>query len=189
MTVNKIPNLIGKLFGAVFIIAIVIIFIKSQFITPWKSPDKPTSYYKSWSDGRSIQIVILPGNKVIIWMYDQKENKSEASLLKWTGYVGTHYVGRIWNIDDNDNSFGPSMLGIRLYPEGVKPVVIDTEVINTVVDKNIKSAFPLKGDRIRQQTILFSDNAIRFQDVWLDKEVDDEEMQSEIDGLIDMVKA
>jgi hypothetical protein len=179
--VSKILVWTGEAVAGVFVLVIFLIGIKSAIVVPWKSPTTPVSYSLFGQDGRSLQVVLLPENRAIVWYYDDKHNFDEGNLVQWRGYIGTHYIWRIWNIADNDSSFGPSLFGVRMYPEGVTPVVLDTEVLAHYVDGSEPPTLPNKGDRIRQQTLLFGSDAIRFQDMWLAR---DDVSKAELDESI-----
>lgn len=168
--VSKVSAWIGKAVTGIFVLAVIIIGIKSEIIVPWKSPTAPVSYSVFGDDGRSMQVVLLPDNRAIVWYEDDKHDYAEGNMVQWRGYVGTHYIWRIWNIGDNDSTFGPSIFGIRIYPEGITPVVLDTEVLAHYVSGSETQTLPNKGDRIRQQTLLFGGDAMRFQEMWLEKD-------------------
>ncbi|HEU0220366.1 MAG TPA: hypothetical protein VFQ98_06140 [Gallionella sp.] len=176
--VSKVSAWIGKAITGIFVLAIIGIGIKSQIIVPWKSPNSPVSYSVFGDDGRSMQVVLLPDNRAIVWYDDDKHDYAEGNLVQWRGYVGTHYIWRIWNIGDNDSTFGPGIFGIRIYPEGVTPVVLDTEVLAHYIGGSEAQVLPNKGDRIRQQTVLIGGDTIRFQEMWLEK---DDTSKAELD--------
>lgn len=168
--VSKVSAWIGKAITGIFVLAIIIIGIKSEIIVPWKSPTTPVSYFVFGDDGRSMQVVLLPDSRAIVWYDDDKHDYAEGNLVQWRGYVGTHYIWRIWNVGDNDSTFGPGIFGVRIYPAGVTPVVLDTEVLAHYVGGSETQSLPNKGDRIRRQTVLFGGDAMRFQDMWLKKD-------------------
>ena len=185
---KKATEWIGKIIGALFVVGIIIIGIKSEIIVPWQPSTTPVSYSVSGQDGRSIQIILKPDNQAIIWYDDPKNDYMEGNLVRWKGYIGTHYFWRIWNVSDNDTTFGPSLFGIRMYPDGVTPVVLDTEVVAHFVSGSQTPTLPNKGDRVRQQTVLFHENAIRFQDMWLEKDhVEPAEMKDDIETMLDLL--
>jgi len=168
--VSKVSAWIGTAITGIVVLAVISIGIKSEIITPWKSPTTSVSYSMFGDDGRSMQVVLLPDNRAIVWYDDDKHDYAEGILVQWRGYVGTHYIWRIWNIADNDSTFGPSIFGVRIYPDGTTPVVLDSEVMSHYVDGSETQVLPNKGDSIRKQTVLFGDGAIRFQDMWLEKD-------------------
>jgi hypothetical protein len=165
--VSKVSAWIGKAIMGVIVLAIIIIGIKSQIIVPWKSPTTPVSYSVLGDDGQMMLVVLLPDNRAIVWYDDDKHDYAEGNLVQWHGYIGTHYIWRIWNIGDNDSTFGSSIFGVRIYPEGVTPVVLDTEVLAHYAGGSETQVLPNKGDRIRNQTVLFGGDAMRFQEMWM----------------------
>ncbi len=182
--INTFAEWIGKIMTGVFVLVIIIIGIKSEIVTPWQSPTTPVSYSVFGDDGRSMEVVLLPENIAIIWYDDDKNNYAEGNLVQWKGYLGTHYIWRIWNVSDNDTSFGLSLFGVRMYPDGVTPAVLDTEVLAHYISGSEKTVLPNKNDRIRQQTILFGANAIRFQDMWMEKDdVNNLQLEEDIDNM------
>lgn len=179
---------IAKIVVGILIIAIILLGMKGQIIIPWSSPALPVSYSIFGKDGRSMQVILLPENKVLVWYYDEHHDYTEGTLVRWHGYVGTHYFLRIWNIGDPEEMFGQGVLGIRIYPEGIKPVVLDTEVLKHYIHGAMTPTLPSRGDRIRQQTVLFGSDVIRFQDMWLQK--DDEskkELDEDISGMLTLL--
>jgi hypothetical protein len=176
--VSQISAWIGKTITGIVVLTLIMIGFKSAFIVPWKPPTTPVSYSVFGDDGRSMQVVLLPDNRAIVWYDDDKHDYAEGVLVQWHGYVGTHYIWRIWNIGDNNNTFAPGIFGVRIYPDGTTPVVLDTEVLAHYVDGSEPQVLPNKGDRIRKQTVLFRSDAMHFQDMWLWK---DDTSKTELD--------
>ena len=184
--ISKVSAWIGKAITGIFVLAVIAISIKSEIIVPWRSPITPESYSVFGNDGHSMQVVLLPDNRAIVWYDDNKHDYAEGNLVQWHGYIGTHYVWRIWNIGDNDSTFGPGVFGIRIYPDAVTPVVLDTEVLAHYVGGSETQVLPNKGDRIRRQTALFRRDAIRFQEMWLER---DDTSKAELDDDISTMLA
>lgn len=150
---------------------------------PWQPPAEPTSYSAFGDDGRSFQVVLLPDSRAIIWYAEDKTNFMEGNLVRLSGYRGTHYFWRLWNVDSNDGAFGPSLLGLRYFEAGT-PFILETEVLAHFIGGNQKPSLPNKGERVKQLNVLISDDTIRFQDMWLEK---DETAPSELEGDIDIM--
>lgn len=183
--VSKVSAWIGKAITGIVVLAIIIIGIKSEIIVPWKSATTSVSYSVFGDDGRSMQVVLLPDNRAIVWYDDDKHDYAEGNLVQWHGYVGTHYIWRIWNIGDNDSTFGPSIFGVRIYPDGTTPVVLNTEVLAHYVGGSETQVLPNKGDRIRKQTVLFGGDTMRFQDMWLEKDdISKAELDEDISNML-----
>ena len=76
------------------------------------------------------------------------------------GIYGTHYFGPLWHIVE------PGFLpGIRIYPSGEKPVLMEIEVLHKYRTGFGDLGFPEIGDTC-SVVILFRDESIRFEGVW-----------------------
>ena len=79
---------------------------------------------------------------------------------------GTHYFWRLWSIE------GPGVIegwfGYRIYPIDSEPVVMETTVLDKFIQGTGTPSLPKKGDRTHP-VLLFSPNAVRFEDMWLEK--------------------
>jgi len=164
---EKLKAQASKIGSVIIVAGILYIGMKSFVVQPYSSPKTPVQYSVLGEDGRYLVAILLPDDKAIFWYDDDKKNFMEGNLVRFKGYVGTHYGWRLWNIGDNDNDFGPSIFGLRIYPDGVKPLVLDTEVLSHYIKGSETPVFPNKGDGVKRQIILLSDTAMRFSDMWL----------------------
>jgi hypothetical protein len=149
------------------ILAILFFGLKGCVITVWKSPDTPTTYAIHSSDGRSLAMIFLPKNETIMLYTEDKAEFMEAALTKMRGTYGTHYFWRLWNVDEPGT--GGGLFGYRIYPDGAQPVVMETTVLKKFIHGSSIPTLSGEGDRTHP-VILFSSTAIRFEDMWLEKE-------------------
>jgi hypothetical protein len=159
--------------GAALLIVFVAFFgLKGCVITAWTSPSEPTTYALHGKDGRSLTTVFLPGNETLILYMESQTPYTEAVLTKMRGSFGTHYFGGLWNVDGLG---GSGLFGYRIYPEGERPVTMETTVLKKFTQGASKPTLRSEGDRTTA-VLLFADDAVRFQDMWLEKEPTDSEL-------------
>ena len=154
-------------FGAgLFMLAVLFFGLKSCVITVWSAPTKAETYSVHGDDGRSFVMIFLPTNETIFLYSEERPRFIEASLTKMRGSYGTHFFGRLWSVP-GQGSIG-SIFSYRIYPENARPVVMESTVLKKFVRGSGKQALSSEGDRTHS-VILFTDSAIRFQDMWLTK--------------------
>ena len=98
---------------------------------------------------------------------EDKAEFMEAALTKMRGTYGTHYFWRLWSIEGPGT--GGGLLGHRIYPDGAEPVVMETTVLKKFIHGTSKPTLRSEGDRTHS-VILFAENTVRFEDMWLEKE-------------------
>jgi hypothetical protein len=175
---------IASKIGAGFIILVILFFgLKGCVVTVWKPPDTPTTYAIHGYDGRSLAMIFLPKNKTILLYTEEKAEFMEAALADMRGTYGTHYFWRLWSIEGPGT--GAGLLGYRIYPEGAQPVVMETTVLKKFIHGTSKPTLRSEGDRIHP-VILFSENAVRFEGMWLEKEPTNPEL---VRALLSKLKA
>jgi len=152
---------------ALVILAILFFGLKGCVVTVWKSSDTPTTYAIHGSDGRSLAMIFLPKNETIMLYTEDKPEFMEAALTKMRGTYGTHYFWRLWSVEGPGT--GGGLFGYRIYPDGSEPVVMETTVLKKFIHGSSKPTLRSEGDRTHP-VILFSENAVRFEDMWLEKE-------------------
>lgn len=152
---------------ALAILAILFFGLKGCVVTVWKSSDTPTTYAIHGSDGRSLAMIFLPENETIMLYTEDKAEFMEAALTKMRGTYGTHYFWRLWSVEGPGT--GGGLFGYRIYPDGAEPVVMETTVLKKFIHGSSKPTLRSEGDRTHP-VILFSKNAVRFEDMWLEKE-------------------
>lgn len=160
-------NIASKIGTSLVILLILFFGLKSCVMTVWKSPENPTTYAIHGSDGRSLAMIFLPENETIFLYTEEKTDFIETSLTKMRGTYGTHYFWRFWSIDGP--GVGGGLFGYRIYPEGAKPVVMETTVIKKFIHGSSAPTLRNEGD-ITHPIILFTASAVRFGDMWLEEE-------------------
>ncbi len=158
---------IKKIGIGLFIFMLLFFGAKSMVVTLWKSPAQPTTYSVKGSDERSLTMIFLPRNKTYIIYADEEKDYIELELSQMRGTYATHYFWRLWYLDGPGLSFwGP--LRFRIYPEGTKPVIMETTVLNKYTQGSEKAT--LNDIGVRTHTVLlFSDDAVRFEGMWLQR--------------------
>lgn len=162
---------------SIIILAILFFGLKGCVIKVWKSPETPETYAIHGSDGRSLAMIFLPKNETIILYTKDKVEFIEAALTKMRGTYGIHYFWRLWRIEGP--GIGGGFWGFRIYPDGAKPVVMETTVLKKFVHGASEQTLRSEGDRTHP-IILFSENAVRFEDMWLEKETTNPEFVQSI---------
>ena len=171
-----------KTLGVVLVIAIfVFLWLKNSIITTWSSPETPITYAIDGYDGRSLRMIFLPKNMTII-SYTNEDGSEEAVLTEMKGTYGSHLFWRFWKIEGPGKS--PSILpGYRIYPSDTKPVLMETKFIKKYINSNNDSFFPKIG-HVTYSTFLFKDDAVRFEDMWLQKnETENESIEELLEKL------
>lgn len=166
----RIGDIAAKALSALVVLAMLVFGLKSCTVSVWQSADKANSYAVVGGDSRSFRVVFLPHNETIIWYKDPANDFIEGVLTKMRGTYGTHYVWRLWKVE------GPGVtFGYRIYPSDTEPIMMEVTVLERFIQGRGDPTFPSVGNRTHQ-VILFGRNAIRFQDMWLQKEPDDPEL-------------
>lgn len=164
---ERIKQLNSKIGFGLFIIFIIFFGLKGCVVTIWKSPQEPTTYAVHGKDGRSLSMLFMPKNETYIIYTEQSTGFIEVILTKMRGTFGTHYFWRLWSLDGPGT--GDGLFGYRIYPEGARPVVMETTVKNKFIHGNGNPTLRSIGDRTHP-VILFTENSVRFEDMWLQKE-------------------
>lgn len=165
-------NVASKVGAGLLVVFIAFFALKGCVITVWTSPTEPTTYALHGKDGRSLATVFLPGNETLILYMESKTPYTEAVLTKMRGSFGTHFFWRLWNVDSPGQN---GLFGYRIFPEGSQPVTMETTVLKKFTQGSSKPTLRAEGDKTTA-VILFSEDAVRFQDMWLEKEPTDREL-------------
>lgn len=174
---------IASRIGTALIISAMLFFsLKSCVVTVWKSPDSPTTYSIYGPDGRSLAMIFLPKNETIILYTENESEFMEGALTKMRGVYGTHYLWRLWKVEGPGT--GEGLFGYRIYPDGAEPVAMEISILKKFIHGSSESAMGDEGDRTHE-VILFTNNAVRFSDMWLEKESTDPEL---VQALMSMLK-
>lgn len=171
---KKLKSIGTIILGGIGVIIFIVIFLKESTITIWTSPSIPETYTVDGYDGRSIKIIFLPKNKTIMWYRDRDTGVEEYNLTEMRGMYGTNYFWRLWKVEGSGITFG-----YRIYPNGVEPVVMETETIQKYMNGRGNPSFSNVGD-VTNTTWLFTKDAIRFQNMWLQKEATDTQFVSRL---------
>ena len=164
---ERIKQFASKIGFGLFIIIFLFFGLKGCVVTIWKSPSEPTTYAVHGEDGRSLAMLFMPKNETYIIYTEKNTGFIEVALTKMRGSFGTHYFGRLWSLDGPGT--GDGLFGYRIYPEGAEPVVMETTVKNKFTHGNGDPTLRSIGDRTHP-VILFKETAVRFEDMWLEKE-------------------
>lgn len=169
---EKIFAILRSTFGIGIFIIFIAIGIKGCFVSIWQYPKKIEAYQIEGEDGRYMLIVFLPQKQTMIWYTDPNRQHTEGILARMKGTYGTHYIGPIWRVE------GPGIfIGLRWYEKGIDPVVMEIRTLNKYIEGRGDSSFPSIGE-VTHNEILFADNQIHFQSMWLDKtEIPEGEIQ------------
>ncbi len=111
-----------------------------------------------------MSIIFLPNHETMIWYHDPKEEHTEGILTEMKGTYATHYFWRLWHVEGPGISFG-----YRLYPTDTEPVNMEITILELYMVGRGNPTFPAKGERT-YQVLLFAKNAVKFQNMWLEKE-------------------
>ena len=165
---KSIKGLTSKIGIWLFVLVFLFFGLKSCIVTGWIPPGEPTTYAVHGADGRSLAMIFMPKNETYIVHTEQ--DIIETILTKMRGTYGTHYLWRLWSLDGPGT--GEGLFEYRIYPEGAEPVVMEITVLDKFTYGNGNSTLGSKGDRTHR-VILFAEDSIRFEGMWLEKEPTD----------------
>lgn len=160
---------------AIVLLAVLLFGVKSCIVVAWVPPQLPVTYAIHGMDGRILKVTFLSKHKAIFVSATREHDAQEAILAEVWGDYGTHYFGRLWNIRPIS---APPELSIaalwpyRVYPAGVRPVLMRINVQDKVVRGGTSLSLPNIGEEARS-LFLFADDALFFQGMWLAKEETD----------------
>lgn len=106
-------------------------------------------------DGRSLNLFILPANRVALWYADPADNKREAALAMWRGTFGDHYGWGIWHMESAPVP-GPNW---RLFQAGLEPVFMEMEWLEKFRHGPGKPVFPDEGEQTRGFVLFAKDKS------------------------------
>lgn len=163
-------------------LALVYAGVRSCIVEGWTSPTETTTYSIHGADGRSLSLIFLPHGETLI-VYTIASGGApqflEAVRTKMRGRYATHLVGRIWNVNQDGGFFG-----YRIYPPGAAPVLMDCSVLKKCTVGTGTPTLRAEGDRTHP-TLLFTESAVRFEDMWLEKETTSDEL---VESLLRQLK-
>jgi hypothetical protein len=170
-------TILSRSFMALVVVAIAFFGLKGCLITIWSSPKQPTTYSVVGGDGRMLSVVFLPKQETIFVYSPDRGASVEANLSETKGTYGTHYFWRLWSVEGPGRLGG--LLGFRLYPEGFRPVVMETTVKKKFMHGSHTPVFPSEGSRT-YPVILFAEDSIEFEGMVLSKHPTDSAFLSEL---------
>ena len=109
---------------------------------------------------------------------NSNNNNEEYTLTEMRGSYGTHYFWGFWKLD-GPGIFYSSLLGYRIYNTNIDPIVMETKTVQKYISGNGDSNFPQIG-KTTYSTILFKDDAVKFEGMWLQKEKTDDNFISKL---------
>ncbi len=174
---------IGKIASTIGTAALIALWLffgaKGCVITVWSSPKTAETYVIDGADSRGMMMVFMPNREAMLWYTDPGEGSIEGVLTEMRGTYGTHYFGPLWHIEGPNISFG-----YRWYSGDVEPVHMELRTKEKYFEGKGESSFPKRG-KTTYAVILFGENRIKFQGMWLDKTDND---QATIDALYAKLK-
>jgi hypothetical protein len=165
-------NVALKIGGCLLVVFFMFFGLKGCVVTAWSSPREPITYALHGKDGRTLATVFLPGNKTLILYMESQTPYTEAVLTKMHGSFGTHYFWRLWNVD---HLSGNGLFGYRVFPERARPVTMEITVLKKFTRGSSKPTLRAEGEKTTA-VLLFKDDAMRFEDMWLEREPTDHEL-------------
>jgi hypothetical protein len=151
--------------------------LKSCIVTVWTSPKEATSYSVVGTDGRTLSLIFLPKRETVFVYSPDRGRSIEANLSEMKGTYGTHYFWRLWSVEGPGQMGG--LLGYRLYPDGFRPVMMESTVKRKFMHGSHKPVLPEQGARTHP-VILFSDDAIEFEGMVLEKHPTDSKLLADV---------
>lgn len=170
---------LGSIFAVLVILIAVFCTLKGCIVHGW-SISEPTSYSTVGEDGRKLTLIFLPDHKTMLWYSDTTKENVEGVMTRTGGVYATHYFWRLWSLGGR---FG--ILGLRIYPANTKPVMIEIRYLEKYKEGRGESAFP-DIDSERNTVLLFSDNSVKYEGMWLSQvelsEYVIQELRNKLDG-------
>lgn len=159
--------------GTALVILLFLFFgLKGCIVSLWSPPKEIETYAISGADGRSLSIIFFPDRKTIFLYTEQGTGFVETSLTEMRGTYGTHYFGRLWNVSRHASGF---WFGLRVYPAGSEPVIMETTVLKKFVHGTSKPSLPATGART-YPVLLFSKDAVQFEGMELRRQPTDHQL-------------
>ena len=175
-------KIIIKIVLILVVLVLSLFSIKSCIMTTWSSPEEITTYSIYGVDGRTLSIVFMPNHMTYIIYMNEVKNSLEIELSEMKGVFGTHYFGTLWGIDGP--GIGKGIFGLRIYPKNTKPVMMEKKVLCKYKQGNEDDMLRKKGDRT-YSIILFGNDSIKFEDMWLLKEETDLEFVNFLSDFVE----
>lgn len=152
--------LIRKSGIGIVIIVVFFLGLKESIRTVWKSPQTAQTYSVVGDNDSMLMLAFLPKNEVIMMYATDNGRNIEANLSVMRGVYGTNYFWRLWRLD-GPGSYG-GWFGLRVFPEGFKPVIMESEVQKKFVHGTLEPVFPKPGETT-YPLLVFSEDELEFQ--------------------------
>lgn len=160
MTVKKAISAIAT---AVVAFVLVVFGLKGCIVTTWSPANAPETYSIHGVDDRTIDMVFLNGNQIIMWYTDPAERYTEGVLVQMRGSRAIHYVGRLWRIE------GPNVtLGYRICPAGTEPANLEIKCVGAYKNGKGDPVFLGKGES-SYGVFLFAKDSVLWHGMRLEK--------------------
>lgn len=115
-------------------------------------------------------MILMPDHRTYFVYTNDGLGYSETVLAELRGIYGTHLFGSVWKVSGPGYGGLLDAFGLRIYPSDSTPVLMEMQIVDKVIlGEGEDPSLPPKGDRTRP-LLLFSDQAIRFEDMWLERE-------------------
>ena len=172
----KLKSILRKSISAIIIGTYFLLVLKSCFVTVWVPSNRIETYAIYGSDGRFMKFILFPDNKALLLSGSVTDKSVEAVLAKVYGTVATHYWWRFWNVSEDGSPFG-----LRIFPSEVEPIIMKIKIIDRFIIGGETLSFGKTGSEYTD-VLLFTSRAVRFDNMWLQKEETDEKFVSNIMG-------
>lgn len=176
---KKTKSILKKVGLGLFFLLLAFIFIKGSIGKVWSTPTATTTYAIYGREGTTLKLIMLPDNKAIFYTKNDQRNSEEYVLTDLSGVYGTHYFGNLWKLESS-GLLKSGLFGYRWYTSGAEPVSMEIDYLakHNTNNRTIQR-FPATG-RTTYSTLLFKDNLVNFESMWLNKEKTNEKFVSEI---------
>ena len=167
---GSVAQVLGRIVSSAFAIAVVgglaVVGLRSCVTTVWTTGRDVKTYSAVGDDDRTLAVMLLPRNRVILWHSDGSREHSEVALAIWRGTDAVKYPGGWWHFPSVPMA-GPN---IRKYQAGFEPVFMEMEVLEKQIDGNEPPAFP-PVNRTARDVVLFAEDrsALYFDDMLLEE--------------------
>lgn len=139
--------------------AIIFLGVKSWYIVRWSPPTETQQYSVVGGDGRTLTLLLPPRGFAYFVYTEPDPNFLEAALVRLHGVYATNYFWNIWNVDRGSPQ---SPLGIRIFSNGVSPVLATASVLEKFISGDSSTTFPNKGEDM-SPLFLVSEEKVEFQ--------------------------
>lgn len=153
-----ILNALLGLGGALLVVLVVVVNLRSCVSSVWLSGDEPEIYAAETENGLLLTTVVLPSNKVAMLFSDYSRGKDEAALVRWRGSLGKHYGFGLWYFDSGEPILGPNL---RKFPAGFEPAYMEMTWLESYTPEvgGEDRAFPPEGSKLHEFVLFAKDRS------------------------------